>query len=238
MFETADTPPVRPDFTNGDSRVEGFADDPHLSFTPEYDPDAEEVTSGEEPLCMQSIDAQDTGMSAFGYDSDGADAQAYETATPPEEIAAPEEIQETSIWYGGTGMRLSEVDLVRRAISNIGGLTMRVVDDPAEARGIVSDMRAESLRSMYPDASEQSIKESAESAADGFVRDMQPTPANNQDPLRLIRIESADQSPVEPWVIAEEIKFRVKPGLSQGPITVDEVLHAAIRPVDPHTLLG
>lgn len=149
-----------------------------------------------------------------------------------------ENSRENGIWFGGTGARESEVTLVERATRNLGNLMMRVVDDPQEARGIVLALKLAELQRKYPDGEQSSIEGLAATDADFFVRNMQPSVSNSQDPLRLIRVESTDDSPVLPHVIAEEIKFRVKPGLAQAPITTDEVLYTTLHPTDPSTLLG
>jgi hypothetical protein len=114
---------------------------------------------------------------------------------------------------------------------------MRVVQDPLEAREIVSAIVAAELQRKYPDAPQVDIDQHAASEADAFVRDMKPNANNSQDSLRLIRVESTDESPVSPNSLYEEIKFRGLPGLAQDKITADEVLYSAINPIDPRTLL-
>ncbi len=114
---------------------------------------------------------------------------------------------------------------------------MRVIDDPTVAREVVFDINTARLQVDYPEASQATIDESAAYTADRYIKDMQPSADNSHDPLRLIRIESTAGTPVLPYTIAEEIKFRVKPGLAEELITADEVLYATLNPADPQTLL-
>jgi len=144
---------------------------------------------------------------------------------------------ESGIWYGSTSARNSEVARVAAAVHNLGNMTLRVIEDPDEARDVVFDLKAANLRQKYPNASTADLDRYAAAEADRFVADMEPSTRNNQDPLRLIRIESTDGSPVLPHKITEEIKFRIGPGLAHSPITVDEVLYTTLHPTDPSALL-
>lgn len=156
-----------------------------------------------------------------------------EDSLPTEETPYPEPSPETGVWYGDPGARESEIALVKRAAHNLGNLTIRTVDDPEEARNIIYTVAAARFQEKYPGAPETIVCEYAQREADVFVRDMEPSANNSNDPLRLIRVQSTDGSAVSINAIAEEIKFRVKPGLDKSPVTVEEALYTAIKPVDP-----
>jgi hypothetical protein len=152
-------------------------------------------------------------------------------------IPGTDDARESGIWYNGTSARESDVAKVQAAIRNLGGLTLRVVRDPDEAREIVFSLSATELRLKYPDAAATDIDRNASIEAGRFVADMEPNANNSQDPLRLLRIESNDGSAVLASAISDEVRFRVKQGLAPSPITGEAVAYATLFPVDPTTLL-
>ncbi len=144
---------------------------------------------------------------------------------------------ETGLWHLGTGARESDIAKVASAIENLGHLAMRVITDPAEARAIVFDLEVAELTEKYGDkgATLDEIAKHAGFRADQFVSGMEPSSDNSHDPdpQRLIRIMSTDGSPVLPSDVYSEIKHRVQPGSSKAPVSKDEVLYAALHPVEP-----
>jgi hypothetical protein len=145
--------------------------------------------------------------------------------------------KERGIWWGGTSARESELAEIEGAVRNLGNMTLRVVGDPEEARQIVFGLKAANFRERYPDAALASVDTYAAAEADRFAADMEPSTRNNQNPLRLFRVETDDGSPVSAADIDDEIRFRLRPGLGQAPVTVEEVVYETLSPTDPGTLL-
>jgi hypothetical protein len=146
---------------------------------------------------------------------------------------AAQNAAETGIWYPSlNGSRLSEIPLLRRAARNLGNLTVRVVEDAEEAQQIVYDgVFKQTMEKHAGTSPEDKLRDDAGQIATWeatrLVRDMSPNQSNSQDPVRLVWIESTDGSPVLPYRVSEEIKFRVKPDLVQNPLSPDELSQTA-----------
>jgi hypothetical protein len=148
------------------------------------------------------------------------------------------------IWYDGMdGARLNEIPLVLQAAQNLGHLVVRVVEDPEEARrivheGILTRDTEQRFSRFWTDKEVKTfLPDVATALAEEFVQTMQLPLDGKKMPRRLVWIESTDGSRVYPHDIYEEIKNRVRPGLTREPITTEEVVYDALYPVDPSILL-